>query len=158
MITIDTTHKDLEIVFSENLMWDHHFLLILTRLWECYYMQVFSNIQCVQFKCILYLKTILLDLTCSTVPFCGVLNFSVTFDPLKLCKEELPKFVCDSSLDTNKYSLRLPLMSEFEIRDLFFCFLSMLKQIIMHTLTYTTLFLLVPLNVFLHPFQIVILN
>ena len=120
MITIDTTHKDLEIVFSENLMWDHHFLLILTRLWECYYMQVSPTFNV--FNSSVFFTSILLDLTCSTVPFCGVLNFSVTLDPLKLCKEELPKFVCDSSLDSNKYSIRLPLMSEFEIRDLFFAF------------------------------------
>ena len=32
------------------------------------------------------------------------------------------KFVCYSSLDSNKYSIRLPLMSEFEIRDLFWLF------------------------------------
>ena len=74
------------------------------------------------FNSSVFFTSILLDLTCSTVPFCGVLNFSLTFDPLKLCKEELPKFVCDSSLDSNKYSIRLPLMSEFEIRDLFLLF------------------------------------
>ena len=59
-------------------------------------MQVFSTIQCVLFKCILYLN--LLDLTCSTVPFCGVLNISVTFDPLKLCNEELPNLFVTAHL------------------------------------------------------------
>ena len=121
MITIDTTHKHLEIVFfrkshvGSSFVADSYKALGLL-LAICRFSSPFNV-----FNSSVFFTSILLDLTCSSVPFCGILNFSVTFDPLKLCKEELPNLFVTAH-DFNKYSIRLLLMSEFEIRDLFFAF------------------------------------
>ena len=60
VLTVDTTHKDLGIVFSANLMWGPHFKLVLSRAYKVLGLlrRFFSAIQCAQSKRILYLTLV----------------------------------------------------------------------------------------------------
>ena len=90
VLTVDTTHQDLGIVLSVNLMWVPHFKLILSRAYKVLGLlcRVFSTFNVLNPSA--FFISPLLDLTYFTVLLCGVLTFYPTFGPLKLCKEELP--------------------------------------------------------------------
>ena len=149
MLIVDTTHKDLGIVFSANIMWGPHFKLILSRAYKVLGLlhRLFSTIQCAQSKRILYLTLVRPHLLyCSSLWRPHLLSDIRSLETMQ--RRAIKFIICDSSLDYKERLMNsnlLPLMMEFEIRDFIFYILSVLKQI-MHTLTYMTFLLLAALT------------
>ena len=147
VLTVDYSQRS-RYRFSANLMWGPHFKLILSRAYKVLGLlrRVFSTIQCAQSKRILYLTLVRPHLLyCSSLWHPHLLS---DIRSLETMQRRATKFIiCDSSLDYKERLINsnlLPLMMEFEIRDILF-FLSVLKQI-MHTLIYMTFLLLAALK------------
>ena len=148
MLTVDTTHKDLGIVFSVNFMWGPHFKLILSRAYKVLGLlrRVFSTIQCAQSKHILCLTLVRPHLLyCSSLWRPHLLS---DIRSLETMQRRATKFIiCDSSFDYKEHLMNsnlLPLIWNLT-SEIFYFFLSVLKQI-MHTLTYMTFLLLAVLK------------
>ena len=124
VLTVDTTHKGLGIVFSANLMWGPHFKFTLSRAYKVLGLlrRVFSTIQCAQSKSILYLTLVRPhSLYCSSLWRPHLLSDIQSLDTMQ---RRATKFIIrDSSLDYKERLMNsnlLPLIMEFEIRDILF--------------------------------------
>ena len=100
VLTVDTTHKDIGIFLSVNLMWVPHFKLIISRAYKVLGLlcRVFSTIQCAQSKSILYLTHVRPHLLyCSSLWRPHLLS---DIRSLETMQRRATKFIiCDSSLD-----------------------------------------------------------
>ena len=125
MLTVDTTHKNLGIEFSANLMWDPHFKLILSRAYKVLGLlqRVFSAIECAQSKHILYLALVRpYILYCSSLWHPHLLLSDIR--SLEAMQRRAIKFIIlDSSLGYKEHRMNynlLPPMMEFQMRDILY--------------------------------------
>ena len=112
MLTVVNTHSDLGVVFSDIFSGDHTTILGLLR-------RVFSTISCAQSKCITLVKPH--KLYCSSLWHPHLLS---DIKCLETVQRRASKFIIhDHSLDYKECLINLnllPLMMEYEIRDIFF--------------------------------------
>ena len=124
MLPFESFHRDLGVVFSENLKWGPHYKLIVSRAYKILGLlrRVFYTISCVQSKRTLYLSLVKPHLLyCSSLWRPHLLS---DIRCLETVQRRATKFIIGSnSLDYKERLLNLnilPLMMDFEIRDIIF--------------------------------------
>ena len=118
-LSVDTSHRDLGVVFSEDLKWGPHHKLITSRSYKILGLlrRIFTKISCVQSKRVLYITLVKPHLL-----YCSPLWHPYLLSDIKLLEtvqRRATKFIVgDNSLDYKERLLNcnlLPLMMEYEI-------------------------------------------
>ena len=117
-LSVDTSHRDLGVVFSEDLKWGPHHKLITSRSYKILGLlrRIFTKFSCVQSKRVLYITLVKPHLL-----YCSPLWHPYLLSDIKLCRGELLSLslvIIHLTTRSVYYCNLLPLMMEYEIRDI----------------------------------------